>query len=104
MTTPRSSDSEAAWEVVINSLQATLDAQRRAFAEARYADIVAYELPDNLGPVPPRLEARALDLLSECTALEIAVADRMESVTRRRNLLDRSSNDGPTAMFFDHSL
>ena len=92
------------WSIVLDELQARLDGQRAAFAEGRYGDIVSYELPEHLGPVPAQLEARALDLLSECTALEIAVADRMESVARRRRVLDANGHDRATSMFIDHSL
>lgn len=77
------------WAEVLDDFGRCLAAQESLVATGRHDQVVAFQPPDGLGPLPAHLELQARALLTRSEGLEQAVRTELDGSRRRAALLRR---------------
>jgi hypothetical protein len=94
---------EDRWVLVLNAMEADLMALHATSPAGDEA--AAFTPPDDLGPLPSTLAARATALLAECRRREEDLASQMSRVsTHIENARHLEAGRRSTPMFVDESL
>jgi hypothetical protein len=70
------------WEVVLDRLEADLDAVERSFRDGHAPVVEPWSLPSGLGPLPERLARRALALSERQDTLAVLLEQRRTTTGR----------------------
>lgn len=91
------------WDQALDRFAAALAEQRVAAAQDE-PELLAYSPPDDLGPLPARLAARARSLLAEAEQLTELLRTRSRGVQREIALLARHRPEAAAPSFLDQAL
>jgi hypothetical protein len=94
------------WAAALDDFEARLDAQRAALDAGTAGELVPFEPPIGLGPIPAALGARARDLLAQARDLEQELGDNVVALAQDLAVVRKvgaSTVEAPTAHFVDFS-
>ena len=87
----------SSWLATLDAFDQHLDLQSRLVDEGQYAEVVAFQPPTDLPPLPRVFITRAAELLERAQALADRVADLREETQQRRVAPRRRSFAMPAA-------
>ena len=97
----------SSWTATLDEIEQRIAAQRAALDVGDAPDLPAFVPLDDLGPLPPELEARAVALLAESKDVEAELAGALAHVGQDLAMvrrLDAATGRAEGARFLDTSL
>lgn len=96
--------SAARWTAALDAFERTLSEQRALVDAGRPEDVVAFEPPAGLGPLPAALTTRAVSLLQDAQELIGRLQALAAGAHQELALLDRMRPTAAGPSFVDHAM